>query len=254
MSTFDFSFTSPDELIGKEGGSMPKFGLNTGHVTGFAYNPNAGKDGAMMNAVEIQFTATGCRPTTLRIFPPEKVFGRNGEIFEGDPEYEARRATAVKQATGTVYHVAMALGVSEQDIQRMLASKPTGFADWATAIAALLPKDYPTRTVDFFMEYEWSIRNGQDRTWPTVPRNLKGGAFCVPHVPPFGEWKEQREWTVEDKGIRTTVKGLRYVDGKGNVHPFARGQSFMESNKGKVQGNVQQNGAKAGAMPEDAPW
>jgi len=235
----DLSLRSPE-------GGQAKFGLNTGHIEKMAYNPNAGKGGTPMEALEIHANVDG-RAYKRLLFPVDRAFDAKGNVItdERDPLYQKKVLEGTRQNSALAHHVAKAVGVTDAQIRKALTTPPASFRDWAEKIIALLPQDYGLRPVDIFLEYQWAPREGQDRTWPEFPRNLKGGSVCVPAVAPVGSWEEQRTWTETVNGRSVEMQGLRYVDRAGNIHPFARTKTFMESNKGKAQGTAQK--------PEEAP-
>jgi len=226
----DLSLRSPE-------GGQSRFGLNTGHIEKMAYNANAGKGGAPMEALEIHANVDG-RTHKRYLFPVTRAFDARGNAItdERDPVFQKKVLDGTKQNSALAHHVAKAVGTTDAQIRKALATPPLSFRDWAERIVALLPEDYPLRPVDIFLEYQWAPQEGQDRTWPEFPRNLKGGNVCVPAVPPTGSWEEQRTWTETVGGRSVEMHGLRYVDRAGNIHPFVRTKSFMESNKGKMQG------------------
>jgi hypothetical protein len=108
------------------------------------------------------------------------------------------------------------------------ATAPVSFADYAQRICSLLPIGYDKKPLDLFLEYQWNFgkkQDGslQDKTYPTLPKNMKGGYFVVPAQP--GVFVEKRE---EDGK-------LTYVNSNGQKHPFERDANFMSSNKGTQQ-------------------
>ena len=91
-----------------------------------------------------------------------------------------------------------------------------------------------------FLEFQWNFGKKQDgglndKTYPTLPKNMKGGYFITPAHP--GVWVEERG---EDKS-------LCYKNSNGQKHPFERDANFMTGNKGTQQVLGQTAGA-AGAM------
>ena len=120
------------------------------------------------------------------------------------------------------------VGVTEEALRASFATAPVSFADYAARICALLPIGYDKRPLDLFLEYQWNFgkkQDGtlQDKTFPTLPKNMKGGYFIVSAQP--GVWVEKRE----DGGK------LTYVNSNGQKHPFERDTNFMSSNKGTQQ-------------------
>lgn len=248
-----------ESLKGKSGGGV--FGLNEAvNITVLEYNGNAGKDGAEADAVDITVTV-GDREMRRRIYNVTRVFdNKNNELTDpNSQEYIKIYNANMSQAMAVVVHALKAVGVTQEQINAALATPPADFKGWAQIVTALKPADFATRPVDAFLEYQWVISDDQDRTFLEVPKNMKGGRFLAPALAPVGEWKEEREW-VETKqdGTSQNIKGLRYVDTAGNVHPFTRNQNYMESNKAiqQTEGQAAVTGisqAGNGAAPTGAP-
>lgn len=209
------------------------FGLNQGFLTKLEYNPNAGADKGPGDAVDITFMV-GSKEYRRRIFDVTRVYDRKGNQLtdENDPEFIKAYNQNMLQAMGVITHAVKATGVSQQQVDAALATPPDNFADWAKVITALVPQEFEAKPVDGFLEYQWNIADGQDRTYPELPKNMKGGYFLVPSVAVSGSWKPEYQWIEKDaSGKETKKQGLRYVDNAGNIHPFIRNKNFMESNK-----------------------
>lgn len=234
MSNFVFGAVNDadESLKSKSGGS---FGLNQGHITKIEFNPNAGKDGAAANAVDIVVQIAD-REYNRRIYETTgALYGANNALVQpGEDGYDELYATDMKQKTAVIIHAVKATGVTQQTIDATFATPATSFTDWAKKVIALVPPNYKSLSVDAFLEYQWEIKEGQDRTYVEVPKNMKGGYFLIASVKAVGSWKEQRD-----------SDGLKYVDDAGNVHPFDRNLTYMESNKANQQG--------AGATKQDTP-
>lgn len=221
-------------LQSKGGGGI--FGLNTGNITVFEFNDHAGRDNTEGNAVDITFML-GDKEYRRRIYEITRVYGRNGEITDEDSEeYIKAYNNLLIQNLAVLTHVAKALGVSQTAIENKFKENAKSFEDWCKKLLSLVPSGYRDIQVDCFLEYQWTIAPGQEMTYLELPKNMKGGAFLVTSAKYVGEWKEQREWTEKDgNGNEVNKTGLRYTDNAGNVHPFIRNKSFMESNKAKQQ-------------------
>lgn len=233
--------TANDEnLQGKSASS--KFGLNPSvFVTTFGYNGNAGKEGAEGEAFDLRIKV-GDREQSRRIFKPSKVWGKDGaEIKDtSSAEYTEGINEDYEILEGVIMNVLNALGVSDQQVKDIFSkAKVTDFQQAIKTYASLLPNNFESIPVDLFMEYEWEIRPNQERTYPIIPKNLKGGPFLCAHVAPQGgSFKEVRE------GDGT----LKYVDGAGNEHPFTRDATFMESKKGYQQGDTNNTPSGSGTV------
>jgi len=212
-----------DSLKGKSGGG--KFGLNTGNITKLEFTDKAGKDNGPGNAVDIWFQL-GDREYRRRIYETTgDLFGKkNVKVAPGEEGYDALYKEDMTQKMAVINHALKAVGVTNEQIAKVLSVPATDFSDWCTKILSLVPAEFQKKSVDAFLEYQWEIGEDQDRTYPELPKNMKGGAFLKPHVAPVGKWVEVRD-----------DKGLHYVDDAGNRHPFDRDVSFMEGNKGTPQ-------------------
>lgn len=221
-----FGFNDTDEsLKGKSGGG--KFGLNTGTISLLAFTDKAGKDGAPGNAVDIHFKI-GDREYRRRLFDStgQTLNGKkNTKVAPGEEGYDDLYFEDMGTKIAVIKHALKAVGVTQEMIDKVSATlDPTKITEGLQTLLSLVPADYQNKPVDAFLEYQWNIAEGQDKTYPELPKNMKGGRFLSPSVKPTGQWNEVIN---ED--------GLTYVDDAGNVHPFDRNASFMESNKAVQQ-------------------
>lgn len=224
-----------DESLQGAGGGSVKFGLNKGFITKLEFNPNAGKDNTPGNAIDLTVTI-GDREMMTRIFDVTKVFANGGEITDVNSQaYIKGYNDTMRQNMAVVIHALKALGITQEKIQQALATPPEDFVGWAQVVTSLAPANYQTLPVDVFLEYQWNLRDGQDRTFLQLPRNMKGGYFLIAHIAPNGSWTEQTEWVENINNSSVAKKGLRYVDNNGMVHPFVRSENFMESPKAVQQ-------------------
>ena len=255
--TFGSINDQDESLKGKSGGGS--FGLNESvNITKLEYNPNAGKDNGPGDAVDIT-VLVGEKEFRRRMYDVTRIFDNSGNQMtdENDPEYIKKYNENMTQTMAVIVHAVKATGVTQQQIDAAVGAGVGSFAEWAKAVTSLVPADMDKRPVDFFAEYQWKIAADNDKTYLEVPKNMKGGYFLVPAVPPQGgQWTEERQWEATDSnGITKTHKGLRYVDGNGNVHPFTRSDNYMESPKGYQQIDGQENSAQTAlnnASPVDA--
>lgn len=242
------SFVSDsDESLATKTGA--KFGGNFGDATlvKFAYNPNVAKEGEEpREAVEIS-VKIGEREYKDWINPITKVVDKNNvEITDRtSAEYISKFNDAIRQQKAVFLHYLKAVGVTEEAVKNATAIPPTSFADYAQRLQALLPIGYDKKPLDVFLEYQWNYAKKQDgsfndKTYPTLPRNMKGGYFIVPAQP--GVWVENRE---EGK--------LCYTNSNGTKHPFERSKDFMESNKGTQQSLANPAGSSAAMNSTTAP-
>ena len=233
-TAWGFQNDNDDSLKSKTGG---KFGLNNANITVFEYNPNAGKDESAADAIDITI-AVGDKEYRTRIYDI------TGDLFKGDnkigpdePGYVELYNAEKKQREAVVVHVVKAFGVTEDQIVNALRNgNVTNFATWAQAMCSLKGADFATKPVDVFLEYQWTIQEGQERTYLQLPKNMKGGRFLSPAVNGTGAWE-----VVSDE------EGLRYVDSAKNEHPFSRSKNYMESYKAIQQIEGEEDAPAVGA-------
>jgi len=203
------------------------FGLNTGYITKFEFNENAGKDNSPTDAVDINITVNG-KEYRRRLFEPSDVlYYRNTQVHKGEPDYEKAYIEDIRTKVAIIKHALKALGVSEQAIKNTSDTLVSvSIAEGFKKLCSLVPKDYKSKPVDVFLEYQYNIQGDNDKTYLEIPKNFKGGDFLVSHQKPSkGEWVA----TISDKGQ------LNYVDSNGMVHTFERNSKFMNSSKAKEQ-------------------
>ena len=240
-----------ESLKGKVGGG--KFGLNTGFITKLEYNPNAGKDGAAADAIDIVFLV-GEKEFPNRIYDVTKVYDKDGnEITDSnDVEFIKGYNALVTQNMAVVLHALKAVGVTQEMYEAAVKTPPTTFADWARIVTGLAPANFDKKPVDGFLEYQWSIKGDNDRTYLQLPKNMKGGRFLCASIP--GTWKEENSWVETKDGVESPYEGLRYVNESGEVHLFERNSSYMESPKAnqQIEGQAAAATAVVGTNPQNA--
>lgn len=221
------NFTSDNDasLKSKSGGV---FGLNQkARLIKFGYNSNVAKEGEdAREAIEI-VVQVGEREYLDWINPITKVYSskNNNELTDkSSPEYIDEYNKLMNQQGGLMTHYLKSVGVTEDAIKHAYESGINSFAEWGQKMSALLPADYSSKPLDVFLEYQYEIKTGQDRTFLTLPRNMKGGYFIVPAQ--AGEWKP--DYAADG--------AMRYINEQGAEHPFTRNANFMSSNKAKQQG------------------
>ena len=207
---------SGDLAPGKQGG---KFGLNTGaFVTKFEFNANAGKDGAAGDAIDLT-VQVGEREYRHRFFPITKVFAKEGgEITDvSSEEYKEAFKKEVDQFNAVISDVVKCF-VSQEDLKTALATPIPTFKDFANIVTRLVQStpNWQKKPVDVFLQYQWAPTGDNDKTYLELPKNVKHGAFIV---------ASQGEGFKEEK----TATSLKYVKEDGTVHPFKRGEWFLES-------------------------
>ena len=236
-TSWGFQDDNDDSLKSKQGG---KFGFNSAFITKLEYNPNAGKGDTAADAVDITVTI-GDKEYRSRIYDiTGDLFKGDNKIAEGQPEYNELYNAEKSQREAVIVHAVKSLGATGDQIKAALQNgNVTNFATWATAMCGIKAANFATTPIDAFVEYQWSIGEGNERTFLQLPKNMKGGRFLAPAVAPVGAWE-----MVND------ADGLRYVDGAKNEHPFNRSKNYMESNKAiqQIEGEEPEaQGTAAGA-------
>lgn len=205
------------------------FGLNAGStiLKEYKWIPNGGVDGAEKEALEIIFNIGGT-DKSFRQFPVTQGFGKKGEVItdQNSPEFKE----AVNTFNSVVTHI-MHTFVDLEVLKKALNVPISSFKQFCTITAGLLPKNFNEIKLDIFMQYQWAIRQGQNRTFLEIPKSMKSGRWLTVAVPPVGEWKEVRKKDPSD----SDQKALVYVDDAGNIHPFTRYGRYMNSNSAKQQ-------------------
>lgn len=210
---FGFQSDEGSELTMQSSG---KFGLNQGCYLKFMeFNPNAGKDNAPANAIDYTILV-GDREMKSRLYEPTgKMWFGNEQIDEGHPEYARVLESNMRQIQATMTHILKAVSIPEERIQKAVeAAKPETFAEFAKVVCGLVQPKHMDNPIDIFLQYQWSIRPGNTRTFLEVPKNMKGGRFLCPGTK--DEWKEVRD-----------ANGLHYENAQGDRHPFSRSASYM---------------------------
>src|SRR5688572_16776589 len=205
------------------------FGLNAGAaiLKKFEWIPNGGVDGAEKEALEIIFTINGT-DKGYRKFPVTQGFDKNGGAITDPnaPEFKE----AVMTLNSVITHILRCF-VSDETLQKAFGVPITSFKQFSTIAAGILPKNFSDIKLDIFMQYQWTIRAGQNRTYLEIPSSMKNGKWLCPAIAPVGEWKEVRKKDPTDND----QKALTYVDEAGNVHLFTRYGRYMNGNLAKQQ-------------------
>ena len=130
------------------------FGLNNNcYLTKFVFNPNGGKDGAEQECLDIVFNINGTEKS-YRKFPIVKAFGKNNEEIT-DPNAPEFR-DALKDLNATIFHIVHCF-VSEDVYKAALARPITSFKQFCDIVSNLLPKDFNTKKLDIFLQYQYNI-------------------------------------------------------------------------------------------------
>jgi len=197
-----------------------QFGLNKGvKLVKFEYITNAGKDGAEGEALEIVFDINGTEKS-YRKFPVIKAFGKNQEEITDPnaPEFKA----AMKELNATITHI-MHCFVAD-DVYKAKISRPfSGFKEFCTVVAGLLPTNFATKKLDIFLQYQWQITGQNNRTFLEIPKKMSYGKWLCPSI--AGTFTEHRMENPKD----TEGKALYYVNESGVEHLFVKNGWFINS-------------------------
>jgi hypothetical protein len=233
---------SGDLTPGKQGG---KFGLNTGaFVTKFEFNPNAGKDGAVGDAIDLT-VQVGEREYRHRFFPITKVFAKEGgEITDVSSDaYKEALKKELDQFNAVIADV-VACFIPREDLKAALATPIPTFKDYANIVTRLVQAtpNWQKKPVDVFLQYQWSPSGDNDKTYLELPKNVKHGSFIVASE------------GVGFKEVKTPTS-LKYVKEDGTEHTFKRGEWFLESafaNQINLTGGTTMNSANTAGT--SASW
>lgn len=244
-----FGFTDDANESLRSKGDGGKFGLNQGvNLTKFEYNPNAGRDGAEADAIDIT-VQIGEREHMMRLYDITKIYDKDSNEItdQTSEEYIKKYNDQQTHLSATIIHI-LKVFRSEEDIRTAMQAGLTSFADWAKVCQGLLPAGFQNTSVDVFLEYQWKIKGDADKTYLQLPRNMKGGYWICPAVP--GNFKEDR-----------TDGGLKYLNEAGQEHPFTRNEYYMESPKAnqQVEGGDDSaitggTGAASNSVPQKSTW
>lgn len=217
-----------DESVASK--SRPDFGINFGSasVKSIEYKENVAKEGNEEREAIEMIVKVKDKEEKVWFGPINKVFGDGGEIGPDHKDYKENLKAAKDQQAATLVHWLKALGAIEEDLKREMSKKHDSFESYAKSALSCISENYSSRNLDLFYEYQYTIKTGKngepnEKTYPQIPRNMKGGYFVVPAQP--GEWRE----------VRGSDGSLKYVDAEGNEHPIKRTGDFMSSPKGTQQ-------------------
>lgn len=218
---------SSDEMA-----SVPfNFGGNFGvtYMTKFEWIHNGGKDGAEQEALEIIFNINGTEKS-YRKFPVTQGFDKNNQAVK-DPN-SAEFKEAVLTFNSVITHI-LHCYMDETTLKAGLNRPIRSFKEFCEIAASLLPKDFTTEKLDIFMQYQWNIRQGQNRTFLEIPNSMKNGKWLCKAMQPVGEWKEFKKDLV---GLADNDQNaLYYADEAGNRHLFSRHGRYMKGNLANMQ-------------------
>ncbi len=249
--------------------STLKFGLNTKtFLKKFEFNPNGGKEDTAQECLDIVFNINGT-DKSYRMFPVSKVYGKKGgEITDtSSPEYIEAFNDAITDFNARVSHI-MHCFIPREEMQQKM--KPvTSFKDYVNMVANLLPKDFATKELDIFLQYQYSVTGDNKVAYLEIPKKMVQGRWISIHQP--GQWVEIRKSNPEDNDQDALVYGdasTANKDERGAVvefnkfHPIKKNGWFVKSNYANQQRAESGVGSIAGAAmngmvivnaPEAAP-
>lgn len=219
---------------GKEGG---KFGLNTGVVTKFEYNPLAGAGKTAGDAIDLTIQV-GEKEFTKRFFPVGKVYAKKGggELTDVTSDvYKAAHKEAMDLFNATITDIVLVF-VEKADLMAALAHPIADFKAYASLLQRLVqssPAFIAKAPVDIFLEYQSKPSGENTRTFLQLPKDVKHGQWICKHQGPG---------FVEDKSTTHVRYNLGEV-----AHPFKRGEWYMGSTFANVINLVNGEAAPAGA-------
>lgn len=234
-----FLSDSAEELKGK--GGARNFGLNQGFIISkYEFNPNASADGSPNPALDINLTSKDGSTIYYTIYGNPTIFDANGNILEdtSSEEYQKKFRAEVATLQGVLTHFAKLVYTEEEYKKLLTDTNPTSAAELLQFSAKVMSKAVIEKTpIEVFLQYQWSIKKDNDRTFLELPKNLKDGYFLSKATK--GPWKEVRD-----------EEGLRYLDNEGNEHIFKRSANYLTTNKAieQVKGGASANAVAAAAM------
>lgn len=219
-----YGFTNSQELATDAQGG--KFGKNTGAlVTKFEFNPNGGLDGAAQECIDFTVEIEG-REFRRRYFPVTKVFSpENGELTDpNSQEYKEEMKKAVNNLNAALSDIVSCF-VDIEVIKENLSTPISSFKEFAQILERLVKSNpnWDKTPVDIFLQYQWSPRGNQDRTYLEIPseRAVKHGAWICK--------------SLGDSYVKIEGASLKYKNAEGEEHPFKRSEWFMTSNFANLQ-------------------
>lgn len=221
------------------------FGLNAGlaKLTKFEWIPNGGANGAEGEALDIVFNINGV-DKSYRMFPVTKAFDKeNKEVTNPD---SAEIKDALIDFNARITHILHCF-IEADDIKAGFSRPIPDFKTFCQIAMGMLPKDYKEKSLDIFLQYQWQLGEGKERTYLEIPKKMKYGKWLAAST--GQKWAEQKVANA-DQNVR---EALFYTNEKGEKHPFTKNGWFMSSNFAKQQkaAGAETSAAAAGATQAD---
>jgi hypothetical protein len=168
------------------------------------------------------------------MFPVTQAYNKAGEVVTDRNAQEFK--DAISNFNSMITHILHAFQPTEV-IKKAMSVKISSFKDFCRVAMGVLPKDYQTKKLDIFLQYQNQPSPGKDKTYLELPKKMVYGKWVVPHIP--GNWEEKRHPN-PDKNVG---EALAYIDkDTGAKHPFVRNGWFMSSNFAIRQGDTAEGG------------
>lgn len=122
------------------------------------------------------------------------------------------------------------------------------------AVIDALPKKYKNVLVDVFVEFEYKLKDGQDRTWPIIADGAAGEANGK-------AWRSFWITAAQDGEFKPVVEErdgksyLNFVNEDGTKHLISRGPNWFNGKSNLPQGDIKEFNAQAAqpAQPQQEP-
>jgi hypothetical protein len=119
----------------------------------------------------------------FNIFPPKKVYFKGQEIT--NPQHPEFRK-AITDLKRRIFHMAKCFTTEDKLIEAVAV--PKTFGDFIKAVVDTFDDGWQDKDIDVFLQYQWQLREGQERKYLEIPKKTSQGAFMLPSV--TGDFKE----------------------------------------------------------------
>lgn len=182
-------------------GNYPEWGLNRFTFLNLKASSKIGKEKDRMG-IEIELK---CKDGTFfaSILGPDKNDGENEQKKQ------------LNASVGLISNI-VSLFKPEAEIVKVLGRKFNDWKEYMLAVNKLLPKTIPTKSYTVFLEWQWQVRSGKDKTYLQVPKNANGRLIYS---------------TVGIEGYKMVEveDGIEYRNSEDIVHPIKRDGWYMNT-------------------------